>query len=164
MCYVRAPSYINDKTLFCQENSSFGAREKKHSSFVLFLLFPLRQQPRSMFWLRFSTAFERNKRYRSESADFFSYAGKTKVTFLSEFPSSDNKKDYIFGMSMKRATIRYAFRPIPHGHLFPLRGQTTKFLKKCFGVYEASRIQPHYSQASVHSGKYLKNSLKVAKM
>ena len=46
----------------------------------------------------------------------------------------------------------------------PLRGQTTKFLKKCFGVYEASRIQPRYSQASVRSGKYLKNSPKVAKM
>ena len=44
-----------------------------------------------------------------------------------------------------------------------LWGQTTKFFKKCFGVYEASQIQPRYSQASVRSGKYLKNSQKVAK-
>ena len=121
MCYVRAPSYINDKTLFCQKESSYSAEWIIHGIIFLFQQFPLRQQPRSTFWLRFSTAFERNKRYRSEAAEVYSYAGKTNVTFLSDFPTSENKKDYIFGISMKRATIRYAFRPIPHGHLFPLR-------------------------------------------
>ena len=84
-------------------------------------------QPKPMFWLRILTANERNMRYRLEAAAFFSYAEKRKATFFRDFPTSQKKNEYIFGISMMRPTKRYAFRHPTHPHPFPLRGHNDFF-------------------------------------